>query len=328
MTSLKTPQPWPIIDVHAHVRPPWWKHEIPSHASPADAAWFDRWGRKLTNPSLLVKESEEGDITLRLLSAPIEGIFGISGPTDLAEIRRHNDYLARLVEDYPGRLAALATIDAYSGKLGAREVERAVIKLGHVGIVVDSARGDLFPGSAESRPTFEAAAALNVPVLVHPVSPPNADTLVAAAGRPGNTFGRGYVNGAAFLSILRSGLLDDLPDLHVLFAGIGVGAVAIAAAELPQYSIEARRERRPRPNAYFDFMGLDPATLRFVVDVLGAERVVVGSDWPIWAPVTRAALTAAFDGAGIPEPQRALIAGGNAERLLDMQLCKYMRAAV
>jgi predicted TIM-barrel fold metal-dependent hydrolase len=69
-------------------------------------------------------------------------------------------------------------------------------------------------------------------------------------------------------------------------------------------------------------MGLDPAVLRFIVDVLGPERVVVGSDWPIFTPVTRIALRDAFDKAGISEGDRGLIAAGNAQRLLNLRLQK------
>ncbi len=310
------PSSWPIIDFHAHIRPPWWRFEAPSYSNPADTAWARQWGAKFTAPDVLLEESRAGDVSLRLLSSTIEGIFGIDGPTDPVEIARHNDYLAELSGKYPGQLAALAVVDAYSGENAAREVERAVTQLGHVGVVIDSARGELFPNAAAARPTLEAAAALKVPVLVHPVASPNAHRLIAAAGRPGNSFGRGHVNGTAFLALLESGVLGDLPDLHVVFTGIGIGALAIAASDLPQYRGLAAGNAAPRPNAYFDFMGLSPAVLRFAMDVLGVERVVVGSDWPIWDNVTRANLVSAFDAAGIAEADRVLIAGGNAARLI------------
>ncbi len=311
--------PWPVIDVHAHIRPPWWNFDVPAQATAKDAAWTRSWGAKLTQPDLLLRESEDGDIGLRLLSSTIEGIFGISGPTDSGEIARHNDYLARLAADHPHQLAAFATVDAYAGEAGAREAERAIEELGHIGIVIDSARDDLFAGAAVTRPTLAVAAALRVPVLVHPVASGNSENLIKAAGRAGNSFGRGHVNGTALLSLLESGILDDLPDLHVIFAGIGIGALVIAVSHHPSYSAGSRRSGRPRPNVYFDFMGLDPAVLRFIVDVLGPERVLVGSDWPIYTNVTRAALTEVFDQAGLSEAERNLIAGGNARRLLDLR---------
>jgi predicted TIM-barrel fold metal-dependent hydrolase len=315
MTS-SADQDWRVIDFHVHIRPPWWRAEPPAGLSSADADWQRGWTQKLTDPEALLRESEEGGVTLSLLSSTIEGISGIAGPVDHGEVRRHNDYLACLAADHPQRLAALAVVDAFSGDAGAREAERAIVELGHVGVVIDSARDAKFAGDPATRPVFEAAAQLGVPVLVHPVAATNAAALITAAGRAGNSLGRGHVNGVAFLSILRSGLLQQFPDLDVVFTGIGLGALTIAAVESEAYSLSARDNQRPRPNLYFDFMGLDPAALRFALEILGPERVLLGTDWPIWERVTRRKLTHVFDRVGLAEPDRRRIAGGNAERLL------------
>lgn len=311
---------WNIIDVHAHIRPPWWKPALPDASQLDDekrAIRLERF-KRLIDVDLLVRESEEGDVALRLLSATIEGFFGTQGPSDIDEIRRVNDFLAEVQTKHSGRLAALATIDAYAGDVAAKEAERAVKELGHVGIVIDSSRDQQFLATPSVRPTLEVAAALKVPVLVHPVGAPNSDALTRGGGTPAYSFGRGLINGAAFFSALRARLFDELPDLHLIFTAIGVGALVIAAAESEYYSEEARASGK-KPNAYFDIMGLNPETIRYLVDFLGAERVLVGSDWPIWAPVSRTALTRAFDKAGLTAEQKRLVAQGNAERLLGLR---------
>jgi len=308
--------PWPIIDFHVHIRPPWWSFTPTKGLSEADAAWQASWAAKLTAPETLLAESEAAGVTLNLLSSTLEGISGISGPADHGEIRRHNDYLGELAAAHPGRLGALATVDAFSGEIGAREAERAVTELGHVGIVIDSARDGVYAGAPVTWPTFEAADRLGVPVLVHPVAAEAAEALTRSAGRPGNSFGRGHVNGTAFLTIIENGIPDRFPELDLVFTGIGLGALVIAAAELPQYGAAAREAGTPRPRLHFDFMGLDPAVLAFAVEVLGAQRVLVGSDWPIWAPVSAERLVEVFDKVRISEADRSLIASGNAKRLL------------
>jgi predicted TIM-barrel fold metal-dependent hydrolase len=315
---MSTESDWKIIDFHAHIRPPWLTQPlaISSKLSQRDDARRREWFRKLVDVDLLLRESAEGGIELRLLSTTIEGVFGTQGPTDITQIRKINDFLAETQDRQPGRLAALATIDAFSGEEGARELERAIKELGHVGIVIDSSRDGRFLADPSVRPTLEAAAALKVPVLVHPVGAPNSDALTQGGGMPAYALGRGLVNGAAFLSILGTRVLEELPDLQLVFTAIGVGSLVIAAAETEQYS-EGKRAAGTKPNVYFDIMGLNPQTIRYLVDFLGVERVVVGSDWPIWAPVSRRALDKAFSEAGLTIAQQKAIAEGNARRLLE-----------
>jgi predicted TIM-barrel fold metal-dependent hydrolase len=236
-----------IIDFHVHIRPPWWRPVPLAGLNARDAAWHAAWSAKLTAPDDLLSESAEAGVGLNLLSSTIEGISGIRGPVDHDEVRRHNDYLGELAAAHPGRLAALAAVDAFSGEVGAREAERAVLEGGHVGLVIDSARDGVYAGDPSTRPVFEVADRLGVPILVHPVAAETAEALTRSAGRAGNSFGRGHVNGTAFLSILESGVLEDHPDLDLVFTGIGLGALVIAAAELPQYGAAARGRGDARP---------------------------------------------------------------------------------
>nr|WP_277614220.1 amidohydrolase family protein [Kaistia nematophila] len=308
--------PLTVIDFHVHIRPPWWRAPRPIATNTRDAAWQAAWVSKLTAPEALLRESAEAGVALNLLSSTIEGISGIRGPVDHEEVRRHNDYLAELATAHPGRLAALAAVDAFSGEAAALEAERAIRELGHVGIVIDSARDGVYAGHPSTWPVFEAADRLGVPILVHPVAAETTEALTRSAGRPGNSFGRGHVNGTAFLTVLENGIVEQYPDLDLVFTGIGLGALVIAAAELPQYSLTARERGIARPRIHFDFMGLDPAVLAFAVSVLGVDRVLVGSDWPIWEPVTHARLSAVFDAAGVAGADRRKIASGNAQRIL------------
>lgn len=67
-------------------------------------------------------------------------------------------------------------------------------------------------------------------------------------------------------------------------------------------------------------MGLEPAVVRLLVDLLGAERVVFGTDWPIWPGGSRAILEEVFNTAGLDASQQELIASGNAKRILGTLL--------
>ena len=66
-------------------------------------------------------------------------------------------------------------------------------------------------------------------------------------------------------------------------------------------------------------MGFDPAAIRFAVDLLGAEHVLMGSDWPIMPIATRRHVEETLAKAGLTDAQQAGVMGDNTLRLLTKQ---------
>lgn len=300
-----------IVDIHTHLWPADWgitgRRRISSGLP-------DEVLNKITNPAALLSEFKEAGVSLAVLSTTIESLFGVEGSVDHAVIGEVNDWLAELVKHNPGRLAALATIDPFSGEIAAREAERAIGELGLSGLVIDSARNGKFIGDPVARATFAVAAKYRVPVFVHPINAPQADILVAGAGKLGNSHGRGLMNGVAFLSVLETGLLDEFPDLDLVFATLGLGAI-VQASRGGRYARQNRAEGL-RPNIYFDTMGDDPSIIAILAEFFGPERVLAGTDWPILPSLSQQSLNRSFEAARLGDEAKALIAGGNARRLL------------
>jgi predicted TIM-barrel fold metal-dependent hydrolase len=112
-----------IVDIHTHLWPKQWGLDGAKRISsglPDDSL------RKITDPAALISEFEAAGVSLAVLSTTIESLFGVEGPVDHGVIRGVNDWLAGLVSAHPGRLAALATIDPFSGEPAVREAERAL----------------------------------------------------------------------------------------------------------------------------------------------------------------------------------------------------------
>lgn len=306
--------PLDIVDIHTHLWPPAWGPGG-KYAKPA-SGFAPEIYRRITTPQALVDEFEVAGVSLAIVTATIESLFGAEGPVDPAAVQEANDWLATLPH-YGQSLAGFAVTDAFSGEAGAREAERALGELGLSGLVIDSSRDGKFLSDPSVRPTLEVAARYKVPVFVHPVAHPNSQALIAGAGMLGNSLGRGLMNGVAFLSVIQSTLLDDLPDLHLVFATLGLGAIVQAA----RGGIYGRAERAAgkRPNIYFDTMGHDPAIIRTLTGFFGAERVLAGTDWPILAALDRRSLAASLAEAGLSEAEARLVAGGNARRLLGLR---------
>ena len=259
-------------------------------------------------------------VDAKVLSAPAAALLPPGGQLPTDQIQRINDRFATLVDTYPGRLLALATIDAFQGESAAREVERAIQTLGLGGICVDCALGDRFLDDPAARPTFAAAAALSVPVFVHPVTPAGLPERMTRLGHPGILLARGTEDAASILALLRSGMLEDLPTLDLVIPLIGVAALIFAGiAEEDRLAEEGWRGVHPsqqRTRLFIDTMGFDPATIRFAINLLGPDHVLLGSDWPIMPIAARQRMETLMATLDLNESEQAAILGGNALRLL------------
>jgi predicted TIM-barrel fold metal-dependent hydrolase len=259
-------------------------------------------------------------IDAKVLSAPAALLLEPGKQLPASMMERINDRFAELVSDYPQRLIALATIDAFQGEAAANEVERAVHELGLGGICVDCASGDRFLDAPEARPTLEAAARLGVCVFVHPVSPAGLTERLSRLGHTGTLLARGTENAASLLALMRSGILDELPDLKLVLPMIGAGVFLFAGVAEQDYNREegwqGASPRSLRKRLYVDTMGFDPATIRFAVNLLGAEHVLAGSDWPIMPIASRQYIDEVLVELDLDEQEAAAILGGNTERLL------------
>lgn len=225
---------------------------------------------------------------------------------------RTNDALAEAQRTHGPGLVALATIDAFRGDAAAEEARRAVDELGLPGLVVDAAQGERLLSAPEARPTLAFAAARGIPVFAHPVNPPILPIRYATQRQAGALLARGTESALSTLALLDAGVLTELAGLKVVLAGIGAAALLLSPF-LPEAAAAARGL------LHIDTMGFDPAAVRFAIDALGPENVLVGSNRPIVGrAASRTRVEALLDAVGAQDPDRRLIAGGNARRLLGL----------
>ena len=124
----------------------------------------------------------------------------------------------------------------------------------------------------------------------------------------------------SILAMLRSGLFDELPDLKVVIPMIGVAALLFAGISDPERLREDGWQGTPpsltRQRLYIDTMGFDPAAIRFALDLLGPQQVLLGSDWPIMPIARRAEVTALLTSLDLNQADQAAILHDNTSRLL------------
>ncbi len=308
-----------IIDFHCHHVPARFELTAARAAPPNQRARWERIARSLSDEDVLLKDIRAGLLAARVVSIPAQMIADAEGSVPHDTIMAINDHLAGLVARYPGLIHGLATVDAYDGERAAREVERGILDLGLSGLFVDCARGAALIDAPQARPTLEVAASLGVPVFVHPVAPQPLTRQMAPYGPIGTLFARGTVNSAALIALVEGEVFSALPGLRVVVTAHAIGGVAMASglsdqSRLPTGTIEVMRR-----HVFIDTQLVHPALIRASIDLLGIDRVIVGSDWPIAddGPI-RDALANALSSAGLTQDQRDAVVADNCRRLLDL----------
>jgi predicted TIM-barrel fold metal-dependent hydrolase len=311
-------QPLDIIDFHSHHVPARFELTATSTAPPTQRARWAATARLISDEALLLADIESGDIGARIVNAPAVQIADADGNVPHDMIRALNDEMAALAARHPGRIATLATIDAYDGERAARELERAFGTLGLRGVFVDCARGDRYIDAPEARPTLEMAARLGIPVFVHPINPQPFISRMEPYGRVATLFARGTANSAALIALIEGGVFRQLPQLKVVVTALAFGGLAMAAG-LPGFSRDETVGEILRRNVFIDTMGFHPALIRAAVEIVGATNVLVGSDWPIVndKPI-RPTVERALAESGLSREHQALVAAGNARRLFGL----------
>lgn len=169
------------------------------------------------------------------------------------------------------------------------EMTRAMTELRLCGVMIgDHVNGRLYD-EPEFGPFWRSAEELGALVLMHQASP----TLVAdrtTRYHLPNTVGNAVDRTINMASLIFGGVLDDFPTLKICLSHAG-GYGCFAAGRLDwgwQWRASARQRVARRPSSYlsqfyYDCVTHDERTLRFVIDTVGIDRVVFGSDYPGFA---------------------------------------------
>ena len=219
-----------------------------------------------------------------------------------------------------GRLYGLGTLPLQHPDLAVRELERAVTELGLKGVSVSTNVDGRELADPAFEPVWEAAAGLGAVVFVHPWGCSLGPRL--GAHFLGNTFGQPAETALALSHLVFGGTLDRHPGLRLLAAhGGGFLPTYIGRSDHAWWQrADARGCARP-PSSYlrgiwYDALVYTPQALRHLVEVVGSDKVVLGTDYPfdmgVTDPVERAAAAA------LPAADLTAILSGNAATLFGL----------
>jgi aminocarboxymuconate-semialdehyde decarboxylase len=287
-------------------------------------------------PFLTQLKAEFSDLELRLSIMDSQGVdmqllspagtyffYWMAAEQSLEYAKWLNDRLAEAVAKYPKRLVALGSAPMQEPAKAVLEMERAMTKLGLRGVEVASNINGRYFDDPGFMPFWEAAQALDALIFVHPNQVVGADrmkeyNLANLIGNPTDT-------SLAFAKLIFGGVLERFPRLKFLLAHAG-GFLPYTWGRLERgYRIQdstTSKISKP-PSEYVKLLHFDTIThsamaLEYLVANFGAEKVLLGSDYP-------------YD-MGDPEPVQSLhrtkvganelaaISHANAQRLLGIGL--------
>ena len=236
-------------------------------------------------------DAQQVDVQVLSIHTPFGG-YPLPPAQGLELAHDFNDELSGIVSANPARLAGLATLPMQDVKLAIGELERAVTRLGLKGASLDTSVNGEQWDDPKFLPFFKAAEQMGALLFYHPQ--PQNNFLAERISRHGLSNSLGVILDDAIITavLVCGGVLEHCPDLKVCIAH-GGGATCYTMGRLERTWLDRPGTRTtPRPPSHylkkihFDSAVGSEAELRFLIDRIGIDRIVMGSDWPFveWHP--------------------------------------------
>lgn len=293
------------IDIHTHILPP----ELPDFKKlfgyggfiqlkkcpgctdvemvDDSGKFFRRIQENCINPQVRMTECDQHHVQVQVLSTvPAMFSYGIKAEDGLTVSKLLNDHIAQIVMAEPKRFVGLATVPLQDPKLAVSEAERCMKQLGFKGFQIGSHVNDWNLSDPALFPFYEACEAMGAAIFVHPWDMRGQDKMPKywlpwLVGMPMET-------SLAISSMIFGGVFHRFPKLRVAFAH-GGGAFPFTVGRI-QHGFDCRPDlcavdNQVAPKAYlghfyFDSLVHDSKALKYLVDLVGPEKICLGTDYP------------------------------------------------
>ncbi|MCH7925197.1 MAG: amidohydrolase [Planctomycetes bacterium] len=333
------------IDIHTHILPKTWPdlrerfgyggfmrldHHKPCCARMmVDDKFFREIQDNCWSPTRRIKDCDEASVTVQVLSTvPVMFSYWAKPEHTLELSRLLNDHIAEVVREYPTRFVGLGTLPMQAPNLAVKELERCMRELGLAGVQIGSHVNDWNLDRAELFPVFQAAADLGAAVFVHPWDMMGKDAMPKywlpwLVGMPAET-------SLAICSVIFGGVLQRLPNLRIGFAHGGgafpgtIGRIEHGFRVRPDLCA-ADNDVNPRDylgRFYVDSLVHDADALRFLIELMGPDRIALGSDYPF--PLGEASPGRLIDSmTGLSDETKKRLLSGTALEFLGLSIDRF-----
>ncbi|MCH9010174.1 MAG: amidohydrolase [Chloroflexi bacterium] len=280
------------IDIHAHIIPEGFLRAYEKgedwYGTVANASGMIRHNpRTRWSPEQRIADMDSLGVDVHVLST--SGYFynyEKDAETIAKMSREANDHVSQLTKDYPTRFAGLANLPMQDVNASVAELERSMTQLGLKGAMIgDHVNGKTYD-DPEFLPLWKAAEELGAMLLIHQSGGTVVNPRSSKYHLP-NSIGNLADRTVTFASFVYGGVMDKHPDLRICLSH-GGGYVCFGIGRMDrgwQVRSEARENIQLPPstylrNFYYDCLTHSESALRMLIDTVGVDRVLFGSDWP------------------------------------------------
>lgn len=292
------------IDCHAHILPESWPSlkdkfgyggfiTLDHHAAGSarmmrdDGVFFRQIDENCWNPEAILRDMDAHGVDVMVLcTVPVLFSYWAQPQHTLEWSQFLNDHLAGVVSAYPNRFIGLGTLPMQDVTLACQELRRVVLELGMPGVEIGSNINGMNLDDPSLDPFWGEAERLGAAIFVHPWEMMGADRTSRyfqqwLVGMPAETT-------LAATSMIFGGVFDRFPKLRVMFSHAG-GSLPFTIGRI-SHGYHARPDlcnvnNVQDPRSYVGKFWVDGIThdadaLRFLVELMGAEKVAYGTDYP------------------------------------------------
>jgi 6-methylsalicylate decarboxylase len=312
------------IDVHAHYFPSEYLDRLDlygaSHVTglirkmKLDSADFSGLDAHLRN-----MDRSKVDMQILSVSGQLPYFTKESDAVDAA--RLGNDIYARVVREFPKRFAAFACTPLPHVRAAIAETRRALDELGMVGVTA----GTMVLGKSIADPAFdEFFAELNrrrAVLLIHPIGGSLGSQLIESTKLVWPV-GAPLEDTVCLLQFMQANFPSRFPDITIIVPHLG-GFVPFLAARLDELQDHFLPDSAMAPSVqakyfWYDTVNGNPAALRCTRETLGADHLLLGTDFPFWRDDAFKLCVDYVGEAGLAESEVDRILGGNSQQLFGV----------
>jgi aminocarboxymuconate-semialdehyde decarboxylase len=275
----------------------------------------------MTDVGKRIEDMDRVGIDVEVISLSTPNVFFASAEHQPSVARMINDAYANLISTRPKRFKGFASIPMDVPGEALKELHRAIDELKLNGVVLLSNIGGKPLTAPEYRQFFAEANRIKLCVFLHPMLPLNSE--------PFREYVLGPIIGFPFdttLAVARmcyAGMFEEFPDIKWIIGHLGGGVPYLMERMDNGYRdfAECREKIDKLPSVYlkrlyYDTVSFSPFALKMVRDMVGADHMVMGSDYPhLLGSIDRA--ISSIESLEITDQEKDRIFSGNALSILN-----------